>query len=221
MLPRSGLDACQWLSSVSAEHPSFAACAPARFTASNYMTVFPTDVCYLTWFAAFRRLPRWRKLHLGLDADRQEIVASKLTADDVGDVSVLADLLDQIDADVASLPAEGVYDGEGAYNAVVERHPAASVVIMPRATAVPSETTTTQRDRHHAAIGEHGRIAWQRSSGYSRRSLVETAMCRYKTIIGRRLQARNLRTQRTEAKIACNVLNRMTWLGMPVTVRTV
>ena len=164
---------------------------------------------------------RWRKLHLGLDANTQEIVAAELTPDDIGDVSVLPEVLDQIDADVASLTADGGYDGEAAYNAVVERHPAAAVVIPPRATAVPSQTTTTQRDRHLAAIAEHGRIAWQRSSGYSRRSLVETAMYRYKTIIGRRLQARSLRTQRTEAKIACNVLNRMTWLGMPVTVRTV
>ena len=63
------------------------------------------------------------------------------------------------------------------------------------------------------------RIAWQRSSGYSRRSLVETAMYRYKTIIGRRLYARILPSQRTEAKIACNVINRMTCLGMPVAVR--
>jgi hypothetical protein len=65
----------------------------------------------------------------------------------------------------------------------------------------------------------HGRIAWQRSSGYSRRSLVETVMYRYKTIIGRRLHARTLRNQRTEVKIACNVLNRITWLGKPVTIR--
>jgi hypothetical protein len=46
-------------------------------------------------------------------------------------------------------------------------------------------------------------------------------MYRYKTIISRRLYARILRSQRTEAKIACNVLNRMTWLGMPGTVRVV
>jgi transposase len=164
---------------------------------------------------------RWRKLHLGLDAGTQEIVAAELTPDDVGDVSVLPELLDQIDADVASLMADGAYDGEASYNAVVERHPATTVVIPPRATAVPSKATTTQRDRHLAVITEHGRIAWQRSSGYSMRSLVETAMNRYKTIIGRRLRARILRNQRTEAKIACNVLNRMTWLGMPVTVRVV
>jgi hypothetical protein len=48
---------------------------------------------------------------------------------------------------------------------------------------------------------------------------IETAMYRYKTIIGRRLHARTLPNQRTEAKIACNVLNRMTSLGMPISVR--
>jgi transposase len=163
---------------------------------------------------------RWRKLHLGLDADTQEIVAAELTHD-VGDVSVLPELLDQINTGVASITADGAYDGEGTYSAVAERHPTAAVIIPPRATAVPSEATTTQRDRHLAAIAEHGRMAWQRSSGYGRRSLVETAMYRYKTIIGRRLHARILPNQQTEAKIACNALNWMTRLGMPVTVRVV
>jgi hypothetical protein len=51
---------------------------------------------------------------------------------------------------------------------------------------------------------EHGRIAWQRNSRYSRRSLVETAMDRCKTIIGRRLHVRILPSQRTEGEIACN-----------------
>ena len=142
-----------------------------------------------------------------------------MTPDDVGDVSVLPELLDQVGADISSMTADGACDGEAAYSAVADRHPAAAVVSPPRATAVPSHATTTPRDRHLAAIAEHGRIAWQRSSGYSRRSLVETAMYRYKTIIGRRLHARILPSQRTEAKIACNVVNRMTWLGMPVTVR--
>ena len=39
--------------------------------------------------------------------------------------------------------------------------------------------------------------------------LVETAMFQYKTIIGRKLQARTLSNQMTEAKIGCNVLSRM------------
>jgi hypothetical protein len=104
---------------------------------------------------------------------------------------------------------------------VAERHPGASVIIPPRTTAVPSEATTTQRDGHLAVIAKHGRMSWQRGSGYNRRSLAETGVYRYKAIIGRRLHARTLPTQRTEAKIGCNALNRMTRLGMPVSVRVV
>jgi transposase len=162
---------------------------------------------------------RWRKLHLGVDAGTHEIVAVELTPDDVGDVSELPGLLDQIDADVASLTADGAYDGEAMYDAVADRHPGAEVIIPPRATAVPNEITTTQRDRHIATIEKHGRIGWQRRTGYNRRSLVETAVYRYKTIINRRLQARTLPNQRTEARIGCNVLNQMTYLGMPTSVR--
>jgi transposase len=127
--------------------------------------------------------------------------------------------LDQISAEVASMTADGAYDGEAVDDAVAERHPEAAVIISPRATAVPNEITTPRRDRHIAEIEEHGRMGWQRRSGYNRRSLVETAMYRYKSVVGRRLHARTLPNQRTEAKIGCNVLNRMTTLGMPAAVR--
>ena len=142
-----------------------------------------------------------------------------MTPDDVGDVSEIPELLDQIEADVASLTADGAYDGAAVYAAVAERHPEASVIIPPRTTAIASETTTTQRDGHLTVIAKHGRMNWQRGSGYNRRSLAETGVYRYKTIIGRRLRARTLPNQRTEAKIGCNVLNRMTGLGMPISVR--
>ena len=39
---------------------------------------------------------RWHKLHLGVDADTHEVVAVELTQDDVGDVSELVGLLDQV-----------------------------------------------------------------------------------------------------------------------------
>jgi transposase len=164
---------------------------------------------------------RWRKLHVGIDAGTHDIVASELTPDDGGDVSQLTELLDEVDAPIASMTADGAYDGAAVYEAVAERHPEAAVIIPPRWTAVPDETTSTQRNAHVAAIAKHGRMGWQRRSGYNRRSLAETGVYRYKNIIGRRLRARTLPNQRTEAKIGCNVLNRMTRLGMPVSVRIV
>ena len=46
-------------------------------------------------------------------------------------------------------------------------------------------------------------------------------MFRYKIIIGRGLRARTLPAQKTEARVACSALNRMTRLGMPVSQRVV
>ncbi len=64
-----------------------------------------------------------------------------------------------------------------------------------------------------------GQLRWQKESGFNRRNLVETAMYRYKTNIGGRLRARSLPNQRTETKVACSILNRMTELGMPDSYR--
>ncbi len=60
----------------------------------------------------------------------------------------------------------------------------------------------SQRDHNIRLIRTIGRRRWQKESGYTRRSLVETAIYRYKTIIGRRLRARTLSCQRTEVRIA-------------------
>jgi hypothetical protein len=139
----------------------------------------------------------------------------ELRPDDACDVSEIPDLLDQINAEVASMTANGAHDGESVYDAVAEGHPSATIIIAPRVTSVAGETLATQRVRHLAMIGEHGRMKRQRRSGYNRRSLVDAAAFRYKTIIARRPQARTSPNQKTEAKIGCNVLDRMARLGVP------
>jgi len=131
----------------------------------------------------------------------------------------LPHLLDQIDADVASMTADEAYDGQAVHNAVVERRPKAAVIVPSRNTAAAGETTASQRNKHLSIIAGHERMSRQRSLDYNRRRLVETAMFRYKTVIGRRRHARVLPNQRTEAKVGGNVLNRMTGLGMPVSAR--
>jgi hypothetical protein len=66
-----------------------------------------------------------------------------------------------------------------------------------------------------ARIAEIGRKAWKQETGYHRRSLAETAMSRYKALIGASLKARTLANQRAEAAVAVRCLNRFTALGMP------
>jgi len=44
--------------------------------------------------------------------------------------------------------------------------------------------------------------------------MVENAVYRYKTILGRRMRSRTFAGQRVEVLLACRVLNTMTSLGM-------
>ena len=107
----------------------------------------------------------WKKLHLGTDADTGRIVVSELTGNMADDGSQAGPLLDQMDGPVASFTADGAYDREDVYGAVAARHPEATVVMPPRANAVPSataESAPTQRDRHLQLIAERGRMGWQK-----------------------------------------------------------
>jgi len=166
----------------------------------------------------------WRKLHLAVDPDSGEILATELTTTEEGDASLVGPLLEQIEYPISEVFADGAYDGEPTYRSVTDHTPEAAVVIPPRSTAVPSataDTDPTQRDRHIQLIKERGRLGWQRAVDYGRRSLGEVAMLRYKVLIGRSLHARTLPAQKTEAKVACKVINIMTGLGMPVSHRVI
>ena len=92
----------------------------------------------------------------------------------------------------------------------------------PRATAVPShtaESAPTPRDRHLQHIANHGRRAWQRASGYTKRAKAEAAIARWKQVIGDRLRAHTEERRATEVDVAVHVLNRMLELGRPTYVR--
>jgi transposase len=165
----------------------------------------------------------WRKLHLAVDADTGQIVASILTVQDVDDPSQVGPLLDQIEQEIVQVTADGAYDGEPTYETIAQRDPLIDVVIPPRKTAQPSaqfETSPCRRDTHLLLIQSLGRLEWQEATGYGQRALVETTMGRYKSIIGARLCARHWRGQQAEVAIAVEVLNRMLGAGRLKSVRT-
>jgi hypothetical protein len=108
------------------------------------------------------------------------------------------------------------------YSSLQEHHPAAAVVVPPRADAVLSATADsdpTQRDRHIQLIADKGRMAWQQDSGYNQRATVEGQIGRWKQVIGDALRSHSDGAQATEVAIAVQVLNRMLDLGRPNAVR--
>jgi len=161
----------------------------------------------------------WRKLHLVVDATTAEILTATHST---RDSTPVRDLLAPINRGLASVRADGAYDRASVYYAI-ENHGSdgptpTRILIPPGRNAKTSDDTgveSYQRDaniRHIDRVGRHG---WQRESGYSRRSLVETAVSRFKNQFGSTLGGRTMRSQVTEVRIACSILNTMTKLGMP------
>jgi Transposase DDE domain len=156
----------------------------------------------------------WRKLHLSLDASTHQVTAALITDKEVLDRNAVAELLERTDAEIEFVCGDGAYDFEQCYRAI-KKHQAVAL-IPPRSDAVMRRKSPfEQRDENLRGIRKLGRKQWKVESTYHRRSLVETAFFRLKTIFSARLRSRLTETQTTEALVRCVALNRMTSLGMP------
>jgi hypothetical protein len=135
---------------------------------------------------------------------------------------MFAPLLDQLTQAPASLMADGAYDRAATYDAILARNPSARFIVAPCKGAVPGPTATvspTQRDLHVLAVAEHGRMNWQKTSGYNKRSKVEAAISRYKRVIGDALKSRHNARRATEVAIAVKSLDEMNDFGRAKFVR--
>ena len=130
---------------------------------------------------------------------------------------------------IADIVARQIFDSRG--NPTVEVDVVLEDGSMGRA-AVPSGASTGAheavelRDGDQSKyfgkgqhIAEHGRRAWQRASGYTKRAKAEAAIARWKQVIGDRLRAHTEERRATEVDVAVHVLNRMLELGRPTYVR--
>ena len=124
-----------------------------------------------------------------------------------------------VDDEIARVTADAAYDTVAFYEAAGMRD--ATVVVPPSKTARVSRRRprSRARDRTITDVRTLGRSRWKKASGYHQQARVENAFFRYKSIVGDCLRARSSSGQRREAVLACNVLNRMTELGRPVSYR--
>lgn len=163
----------------------------------------------------------WRKLHVGMCADSGQIVVGALSSNAVADDAAMVEMMDSLDE--YSL---GEVFGDGAYDTIDSRmaiHDRGGRQIIPP----PKNARVVRKDpapcliERNAAVekikegGEEGRKLWKETIGYHKRSLVETFMFRFKTILGGNLSSRIWENQVTESMIKLQALNKMTELGMP------
>ncbi len=142
------------------------------------------------------------KLHIALDELSQQIQAVSLTSNGVDDAAEVLSLLNQVKQPIGSFKGDGAYDKDKVRKALSMHK--IKQVIPPQHNAVVSKKRHAHlkcRDNDIRAIAFEGRSAWKTRSGYHQRSKAETAMFRYKTIIGNSLSARKIENQITEVKM--------------------
>lgn len=165
----------------------------------------------------------WRKLHLSVDAATQTIQAVVLTEAGVLDATAGCDLLEATLGPIDQVSGDGGYDKRIFYETCT-RQGIARIAVPPQHNARlwqhgNSAKPPLPRDQNLRCIRQVGRKRWKVLVGYHTRSLAETAMFRFKTIFGNQLSARTFSRQLTEVRLKCAALNRMTQLGLPVSVR--
>ena len=146
----------------------------------------------------------------------------RCSTNDISDAEVLSDLLQDVPGKIEQVSADGAYDQRKCYD-TLNLHKA-KAAIPPRQGARIWQHGNRQGERHVRdqnlrRIRKVGRKQWKIESDYHRRSLAETTVFRFKTIFGDRLQTRRIENQFKELLLKTSILNQMTHLGMPDTIK--
>ncbi len=159
----------------------------------------------------------WRKLHIAVDTDTHEIIATELSLSNVTNIEVLPNLLKQTRRKIVEISGDGAYGTKDCYEAI--RRKQADALIPPRDGAAFWEQGHP-RNLSVACQKLYGSNKhWKQRYGYHKRSLSETAMHRVKQLLGGKLSLRNYNAQVGEAYAMIKALNKLTGLGMPETCR--
>lgn len=157
---------------------------------------------------------KWKKLHLAVNAETHEIVGCELTDSNTHDCEVIDKILPN--QELGDVCADGAYDNEKSYEAIDKRK--GTPFIPPRSGACKTKKPSPAMAlRNHTvqACWAMGRDTWKKGSSYHQRSLAETAMMRFKKILGGNLSSIKTQNQIAEVRIKSQIINRMTQFGMP------
>jgi hypothetical protein len=175
----------------------------------------------------YRKRDQWKKIHLAIDLNEQQILSMVYTKSNVNDCETVGELTKGIKRKVSKLIADGAYDTEEVYKLIDEW--GAEALIPPAITSkAQSELKNKKKYKKHLKQRddiiykiresddfETGLKKWKKESGYHLRSLIETCMFRFKRIFGFYLHQKKEQGRINETITKINILNKMTLLGMP------
>lgn len=169
----------------------------------------------------------WREAHIAVDYETRDIIGFTNTTAHVHDNTQLRPLLNQVTElgyNVTTIIGDGAYDSKQNY--LLGRKLKISIIAPPPKNAVEHLNTGwhyqwydtpgwEERNKVIRHVEEFGLDGWKTDVDYHRRSLVENAFYRWKTIFGDHLKSRKDETQYTEQCLRAKVINKFNELGLP------
>ena len=161
------------------------------------------------------------RFHLEINARTLDIKAIEVTTNAIGDAPTLPGFLAQTpkSEQILSVGKDGAYDTRDCHAASAGHGTDAVIPLrrnrQPWAKGGPG---LDARNKALRATKRLGHAIWKKWSGYHRRSLGETKMHCFKSM-GHSVAARTFDLQVTELEVGATILNRLSKIGTPVTVR--
>ena len=169
----------------------------------------------------------WRETHIVINHETRDIVGFTNTTAHTHDNTQLKPLLEQVSLEghkIDTIIGDGAYEAKDNYGLVAKFN--ASIIAPPHKNAtyhydlkdgkIIDIPGYEKRNKVIRAIMRAGGIKeWKSEVGYHRRSLVENAFYRWKTIFGSNLKSRKEATQYTEQCLRAKIINRFNKIGLP------
>jgi len=165
------------------------------------------------------RRKKWKKMTLGICPETHEILFNVTSDDSIGDISLFRMGLEVIPKSVREVLMDGAGDTHETYKQGERQN--IKVITPPRkGSKYRIGKDRTLRDAavklvHELGNNDEALKEWKKRNGYHRRSLVETAISRFKGMLGNHLKSRSLMNQHQEMMIKSLIINRINGLGLP------
>lgn len=165
------------------------------------------------------RRKKWKKMTLGICPETHEILFNITADDSIGDITLFKMGLEIAPRSVKEVLMDGAGDTHETYKLAERRN--LRIVTPPRkGSKYRIGIGRTQRDKavrevHELGNDEGALKEWKKQNSYHRRSLAETAISRFKGMLGGYLRSRTLMNQHQEMMIKSLIINQINRLGLP------
>lgn len=141
-------------------------------------------------------------------------MAPPVSLENIHDAEVLPTLLNPLRRKLGRVYADGAYDSKASYQLIT--HKGATACIPPQKNTGLWKKKGHPRNEAVLAIRKAGLAHWKTIAGYHRRSLAETAMCRFMPLMTGKINLRRYNGQVGEVMAYVSAINKLNTLSLPV-----